>query len=111
MQERQAEALRELLDTVSYGRDLAAVCALRDRLAERESVRYTLSPLAEAVLGEASPGPLPRPGPGRFKRFARAISQRLCDAIDEPLYGPQPASMETYHEIDARIKDLLAGKT
>jgi len=55
MRERQADALRRLRDTVAYGCDLAAACAIRARLAVREPVSYSLSPQAEALLGAAVP--------------------------------------------------------
>jgi hypothetical protein len=50
MQDRQAKALHALRDTVSYGRDLAAACQLRARLAERDPVPYALNSLAETLL-------------------------------------------------------------
>lgn len=55
MQERQAEALRGLRAAVARGRELAEACALQARLAEHEPVGYTLSPLADALLGTARP--------------------------------------------------------
>jgi hypothetical protein len=85
MQERQAEALRGFSDTIAHGRELAVAYAIRARLAEREPVAYTLSPLAEALLSQtpASPHPEGHPGRGLVTRMA----QRLCDLVDETLYG------------------------
>jgi hypothetical protein len=55
MQDRQASALYGLGDTVVYARELAAAYAIQARLAEREPISYSLSPLAEALLAEAAP--------------------------------------------------------
>jgi hypothetical protein len=59
MQELQAQGpqlLADLFDTVSIGRELAAICAHRARLAELEPVPYTLTWTAEALLSnERSP--------------------------------------------------------
>jgi hypothetical protein len=74
MQERQAEALRGLRATVARGRELAQVCAFRARLAEHEPVGYTLSPLAEALLGAASP--LLGPGGGQERSRAQGNAAR-----------------------------------
>ena len=48
MQDRQAEALRGLSDTVAYGQG-------RDTDLGREPIPYTLTPLAEALLSAADP--------------------------------------------------------
>jgi len=56
MQERQAQALRGLGDTVVYARELAAAYAIQARLAEREPIPYSLSPLAEALFTQAAAG-------------------------------------------------------
>jgi hypothetical protein len=55
MQERQARALWGLGDTVVYARELAAACAIQARLAAREPIAYSLSPLAEALFAEEAP--------------------------------------------------------
>jgi hypothetical protein len=55
MQNRQAKALHGLGDTVVYARELAAAFAIQARLAEREPIPYSLSPLAEALFTGAEP--------------------------------------------------------
>jgi hypothetical protein len=104
MQEPQARALSEFRDTVRVGSDLAAACALRARLAERDPVPYSLSPQAEAVLSKASPQPQNRPVPGPLKRAINRFGQTVCDLIDNALYGDLLAVGRVHEAEIRRIK-------